>query len=262
MKNYFKYLKSKRFLLLLVFVMLLNVTLTVVLLRASFGQTQRDDYSKQQLVNVEVGKQKGCPLRIMVINVDNSGLSFQNIAYSLQNISGKAIRAYTVLGDGKSNGKVVTRFYTTDLLQSGKYEFNDFPVERATIQEDEEIALSVDYVKFADGSSWGTDSQKKSKELDGQGEGVKFAISQIKNLIKGQDRKTANDVESLLNQDIRDISIEAPDTTQSEEWKQGFRRGYKAVVSVLQDEREQKTENLIKKLDEMEKLSRKEVKIQ
>ena len=242
--------------------MLLNAALTVILLRSSFGQTQKNDYSKQQPVSVEVVKQKNCPLQIMVVNVDNSSLSFQSVNYSLQNISNKPIRNYVLLGDGESNGTVFTRFYTTELLQTNKYEFNEFPVERATIKDKETISLSIDYVEFFDGSSWGSDRQGKSKELNGQREGVKFAISQLKNLIKSQNRKSADETTNLLKQDIRDISVDMPDTSQSNEWKQGFQRGYKVVISVLQDEENKKTENLIKKLNEMENLLVKEVKVQ
>lgn len=255
MKNNFNYFKSNRFLLLFGFVMILNIIMTVVLLRASYGQTQKDDYSSQQPVKVEVMEQKDCPLRIMVVNVDNSNLSFQIIAYSLENISDKPISAYVLLGDGKNNGKIITNLFTTKLFQTGKYEFSDFFVERETIKENEAVFLSIDYVEFSDGSSWGSDSQGKSEEIAGQREGVKTAIKQLKDSIKNQSASNAKNTKNLLEKDIKEIEVDMPNTNQSDEWKKGFRSGYKGIISTLQREREQKSENLIKKLDEMEKIA-------
>lgn len=255
MKNTFNYLRSKKFLLPFIFVMVLNTFLAVVLLRVSFAQTQNNDFSSQHPVKVETLRQKGCPLKIMIVNVDNSGLSYQNINYSLQNLSDKPIRAYTLLGDGKGNGKIITNFLSVELFQPNKNEFDSFPVERETIKENETVFLSIDYVEFADGSSWGSDSQGKSKEIAGQREGAKAAIQQLKNSIKNQKPNSENPVASLLTKDIQEISVDVPNTDQSDEWKKGFRRGYKTVIFVLQREREQGTANLTKKLDEMEKIA-------
>lgn len=255
MKNKLINLKSKNFLLLFIFVMLLNTVLVVVLIRASFGQAQKNDFSSQQPIEAEVVRQKNCPLRIMIINVDNSNPSFQTINYSLQNISGKPVKAYALLGDGKNNGKVITNFLSLELLQPNKYEFDNFPIEREPIKEKDTVFLSIDYVEFEDGSSWGSDSQRKSKEITGQREGVKAAIKQLKDSIKNQNVSSEKDITKFLERDIQEISVDVPNTNQSDEWKKGFRRGYKTVIFVLQDKGKQGTESLAKKLDEMEKIA-------
>ena len=250
----FNYTKNKTFLVLFVLVMLINTTLTVFLLSSVFGQTQRADFSSQKPVKVEVVEQKDCPLQIMVINVSNSGLSFQGIAYSLQNISSKPIRAYVLLGDGKRNGKVLTNSFATELFQPSSYHSDDL-VEREILAQEEKISLSIDYVEFVDGSSWGTDSQGNSREIAGEREGRKTIIRQLKDSIKKQDAKGLNSSMGLLKQDIREIDVDMPATNQSAEWKKGFRGGYKAVISVLQHLKDQGPESINKKLDEMEKIA-------
>jgi hypothetical protein len=247
--------KSKKFFILFVIVMGLNSALAVVLLRTTFSQTQRPDYSLQQPVKVEVLDQKDCPLRVSVDYVDNSALSFQNINFSLQNISTKSVRAYTLLGDGKRSGKVVTNFFFTTLFHTLEINTNSFAVERQNITEDETVLLSVDYVEFADGSSWGGDTQAKSIEIAGQRDGVKAAIRRAKNALMNQDANTTDGMIGLLNQDIKEITVDIPPTGQPDEWKKGFQSGFKAVISVLQKIKEQGTENLIKKLVEMEAIA-------
>lgn len=261
MKDKLNNLKNKKYLLLFILVMVLNAVLTVTLLRVSFGQN-KEDFSSQQPIKAEVMEQKGSPLRIVIVNVDNSALSHQEIICSLQNIGNKPIRAYTLLGGGKGDGKIITRFFATKLFQAGESEINSVPLERRSIKEGETILLSIDYIEFEDGSSWGVDSRGKSKALAGQREGTKAAIKQLKDLIKNQNANGANSVTNFLKQDLQEITVAAPDANQSDEWKRGFQLGYKSVISILQGIEGQKIEKLTKKLDEMEKIADKEGQIQ
>lgn len=255
MKTKFNQLKSKKYFLLFILVMLINTLLTVSLLRVSFSQTKKDDFSSQRAVKAAVMEQKDSPLRITIVNVDNSPLSYQVIISSLQNVSNKPIRAYTLLGDGsKSSGKVITSSFTTELLQAGQSVINSFDLERQSIKEGETVLLSIDYVEFEDGSSWGNDNQRKSKALAGEREGRKVAIKQLKDLLKNQNLSSASDITNLLK-DLEEITVYVPDVNQSDEWKRGFRLGYKSVVSILQGIEGKKIEKLTQKLDEMEKIA-------
>ncbi|HEX8737986.1 MAG TPA: hypothetical protein VF721_21820 [Pyrinomonadaceae bacterium] len=254
MNNKLSAFEGKKYLFLFIFIMALNISLTVFLIRVSFGQSQKADFSSQPPVKVKILEQKDCPIQITVINVDNSALSAQNIVYSLQNISNKPIRAYTLLGNGKNDGKVVTNSFAIKLFQPSEYEYDDFFVEREIAKEGT-IFLSIDYVEFEDGSSWGKDREKKSKEIAGEREGRKAAIRHLKDLIKNQNANGENGIKTFLKQDVKEISVDVPDTNQPDEWKRGFRGGYKGVISILQRIKEQEIESLAKKLDEMEKFA-------
>ena len=246
--------KNRRYLLAFIFVMLMNLSLSIILLRVSFGQTKVADFSNQPDVKVKLLEQKDCPLQITFINVDNSSLSNQTINYSLQNLSNKSIRAYTLIGNAKNDGKIITVSFTTELFEPNKYEFNNLFLERETIKKNSSATLSVDYIEFEDGSSWGADSQGQSKEIAGEREGRKAAIKELKESIK---RQNSTDVlMNLLKQDIKKINVSVPNTKESDQWKKGYRLGYKAVISVLQDLDKSEDANLhLKKLDEMEKIA-------
>lgn len=262
MKNKFKNLKSRKYLLLFILVMGLNTLLTVTLLQVSFSQTKKEDFSNQQPVKVEVMEQKDSPLRITIINVNNSPLSYQEIIISLQNVSDKPIRAYTLVGDaGKSSGKVITNSFATELLQIGLSVTNSIDLERQSIKEGETALLSIDYVEFEDGSSWGNDNQRKSKVLAGEREGRKVAVKQLKDLLKNRNISSMSDITNLLK-DLEGTIVQVPEANQSDEWKRGFRLGYKSVISILQGIEGHKIEKFTKKLDEIEKIATKEVSIQ
>ncbi len=233
--------------------MSLNICLTAFLIQNVLAQTSNDKLKDQPPIVAEVVGQKDCPLRIMVVNVDNSSLTHQEIIYSLQNVSNKSIRAYTLLGDDKSSGKIMTSFFVAKLFQASGSITNSLPVERLNIKEGETIFLSIDYIEFEDGRSWGKDTVGKSEEIAGERDGVKAAIKQLKDLIKNQNANSAVSVTNFLKQDIQEIPVGVPKINQSDEWKKAFRIGYKTVISILQDMSEQGSENLTKKLDELEK---------
>lgn len=252
MQNKSNILKSKKFLLLFIFVMALNVFLAVVLLRETFAQKQNREFVFNTPIKVQAIFQKDCPLQIMVINVDNSNQDSQTVNYRLQNLSNKPIRAYTLLSDER-NGQIITNSFTTELLQVGKHQFSSFLVKQE--KEDETISLSIDYIEFADGSSWGIDKEETSKEIAGEREGRIAAIKQLKDSIKNQNMTSSYNGKNLLEQDVRELSIDIPKTNQSDKWKAGFRGGYKAVISLVQMSNIKETQTLMQKLDEMEKVA-------
>lgn len=253
MKNRLNNLKSKKYFLLFVLVMLINILLTFSLIHVSFGQTKKDDFSFQQPIKTAVMEQKDSPLRIIVVSVDSSPVSYQDIVFSLQNVTDKPVRAYTLIGNGKKgSGKIITNYSVANRFLAGESVIKNLDIERSEITDGEVILLSVDYVEFEDGSSWGSDSTGNSKLIAGQREGTKAAISQLKNLSRNQN---TNNLTEFLSRDMQEIVVEIPNTDQSEIWKRGFRLGYKSVISILQEVEERGIERVIEKLDDMEKIA-------
>lgn len=243
---------NRKYLVALSIVMALNLILGGFLIHNVLAQKEENDFKDQKPVKAEVMDQKDNPLRIMVASVDNSPLAYQEILFSMQNNSNKPIKAYTLLVDGKRSGKVVTGFFTAKKFPTGESVIKNLDIERSNITEGETILISVDYVEFEDGSSWGSDSTGNSKLLAGQREGTKSAITQLKNLSRNQN---VNSVINFLNQDLQGITVDIPNMDQSDEWKRGFRLGYKSVISILQEIKEEKVEKVFEKLNEMEKIA-------
>lgn len=233
--------------------MLLNVLLAFILWHSVLAQTSDDIIRDQPPVVAEVIKQKDCPLSITVINVDNSALSFQRVDFVLQNTGNKSIRAYVLLGQAKTTGKINTNSFATKLLQTGEFHNDEVFMERKAIKESGRLFLSLDYVEFEDGSSWGADSQGFSKNIAGERAGRLAAIRKTKDLITS---RNLTDLTNLLNQNVAEMTVNVPESTMSDGWQKGYRTGYKGVFSILQRSKEGGIEALSTKLDEIEKFAK------
>lgn len=243
--------KSKKYLIVFIFVMLLNLGLGIFLIHTALAQKSDNDYQNQPPLSVEVVSQVDSPLLITILNVDNSNSSYQTVNYTVQNVSKMPIRAYTFLGYKKQGGKFITNSFTTKLFQPKEVKVEEFVEERANIKSDEKLSLSIDYVDFSDGSSWGEDKYQTSEQIAQERAGRKAAIKHLKSVIDSQGQTA---LLNLLEQDILDLQVPIPDSKMSEQSQRGFRAGYKSVVSAVQENKNQENKILLKKLDEMEQV--------
>lgn len=240
-------LKSRRYFLAFLCVTALNVVLGGFLLK-SFGQSSGKDTQNQKPLKVEVAAQENSPLRLTLINVDNSPSWYQAVNYAVQNASGKPVQGYVIVASGKHTGQIVTSFFPIRSFRIGDSHADEMAIERVNIRPDEILSLSIDYVEFDDESSWGANTQGQSEHMAGGRAGVRAAAEYFIDLIKKHQFAA---VTPFLEKELVDIYVPFPDTNQSEKWRQGFDSGYKSVVSVLQSSRERGYEELLKKLDEI-----------
>ena len=240
---------GKRYLIAITAVSVINIALMSFLLHTSFGQAT-DKFTDQQPLKIEVAVQDICPLKITLVDVDNSDSSFQKINYAVQNVSGKPITGYVIWESGKSTGKVATNFFPIKPFQASVIYTGESFVERENIKDDENVSLSVDYVEFADGSSWGNDTQGQSKHIAGGRAGVNAAAEQLSDLIgKGE----VGVLTALLKRDLVDIEVPLSGTAQNDKWQYGFRSGYKSAVSFLNKHWGKEDKEILEKLNEVRK---------
>jgi hypothetical protein len=64
-----------------------------------------------------------------------------------------------------------------------------------------------------------------------------------------------NEFYKIINQDLLELNVDTSNINQSEEWKNGFRLGYRSVFSILQRVSDKSVENLTKQLNELEKIN-------
>lgn len=221
---------SKKFLLPSLIITLINLSLVGLLIVNSFGQTV--DLSRQTPITVEVIGQNDSPLQLSFINLDMSNPSLQIINYKLQNVSPKPIRGFVVSGSGKKIRRD-NSLTLVGMLQPGKDSNFDLPLERKELQENDKVAVSIDYVEFVDGTFWGADITGKSKEVKGQIEGAKFALMRLGELIRNRTPNNATELQNLLNQDPRELQIAPPIQNQPKEWNRGFQDGFKSIIFAL-----------------------------
>lgn len=251
--------RNRKYFVAIGIVMLVNIALGVFLIHNVFAQKTNVDLTNQLPVKVEVESQKDSPLVVTVLSVETSGELFQNINYTIQNVDRKPIRAYTLVGRKKVGGKIMTRSFMVKLFQPQQVNIAQFEEERANIKEDTKITLSIDYVEFADGSSWGKDEYQTSEQITQEFAGREAAIDYFKRLIENNEQSSLS---NELEQNIVDYQVPIPDRQMNEKAQRGFRTGYKSILSVLQENKNQSNELLLKKLQELEQAIGKEVKKQ
>jgi hypothetical protein len=89
------------------------------------------------------------------------------------------------------------------------------------------IILSVEYVDFSDGTTWGTDSSKVAEELSGERAGMVIMSEKLIKVLNVQDNS-----EIFKRIDLVAAAMEPP-TGRSDTWKQGFQRASRSVANRL-----------------------------
>lgn len=182
---------------------------------------------------VTVADQPDSPLLLVPAGVDSSDPLSPRYGYLLTNISGKAIRAFTIQ----------ERVSVDAGLPVVGSNLSHFPVERLFLKPQEtrqeeggfgsrynsppvKIELVVDFVEFVDGTRWGGDAGGSGDRLDGIRAGGRAALRKYRDtLIRAG---VAGLEQTLAGSDIRP---EGP--PRSDAWAAGFKNGVSIVNSRL-----------------------------
>lgn len=226
--------------------LLFSISFLLTLAFACYGQKSADKFKDQSPTSAEVLLQTDSPIFLSVVNIDNSDSLFQKVNFTMQNISNKSIRAYTLVGRN-----ITTSIFTKKLFQPEQVNNEEYYEERANIKPNMVISLSIDYVEFEDGTSWGADIRRQSEHIAGFKNGETIAIEKFRELIKNRDLKT---LQTLFQQKLTQINAPIADSKQTEKWQRGFEQGYKSVIFNLRGNKEQDLNALSKQLDEIENL--------
>jgi len=231
--------------------MLSNICLLVFLMSSVLAQSS-DEKLKNQPIIAGVVSQDGSPLQITVVNVDNSAPDYQLVNFTVQNTGNKSVRGYVIEGANKNTGKIITNFFPAKLFQATVTFTEELLIERENIKSDKTLSLSIDYVEFEDGSSWGKDTQSQSENIAGGRVGAEAAVEQLKKLVEKRDSAALT---ALLKNNLAELEVSLPETSgnKSEKWKSGFRSGYKSIISFLKVHRDKGDNELLERLEEVRK---------
>ncbi len=154
------------------------------------------------------------------------------ITFFVTNISGKAINAYMIrynskLGDVTSDGGDL-RSSTSDysILQSSQSENSSISVPSYS-KPVEKVVLTVDFVEFTDGTTWGEDKFKTKELLAGRRSGAK---AEVERLLSVKEKKGTPALIDIIKSDDFDIQIPPG---HSEIWRRGFVEGVKIIHNRL-----------------------------
>jgi len=218
------------------------LTITINLLLAGYLIYAHSPLSAEAFSNIRtisqsptvlVGTQPDSPLVITVGLVDTLDPLSPQITYAIQNISDKPIRAFTVLEEtatksSRNKGSTIINITSaTKILQRGQMEQNTFIGHRFG-DPLLTLTLSIDFVEFEDGTTWGQDTQQSAENLAGQRVGGRETIKKLRELMLTQGSVNVANLVSGKN-----VEIVAPPSDQSEPWRYGFQTGHNVVLRRL-----------------------------
>jgi hypothetical protein len=197
--------------------------------RLTATKQQEPTFTQTQPPIVTAENQAGTPLVVSGARLVSVDPQSAEIAFRLTNVCSKTIRAFAIKEDVGAGGehKSTTSLVNLDLTNSElrpNDSTNEFSSYQPFSEKEHHITLSVDYVEFSDGTSWGLDSAKSAERTAGQRAALQILS---KRLIKVLNAGNSADVITAIDAGVANIE---PPTGRSEEWKEGFRLGCKSVV--------------------------------
>ncbi len=158
-------------------------------------------------------------------------ISLLTIEYNLQNISDKAIRAYTIREFSREFDTDLGATISSYMLPADRsleaYQFTDEQLgDIGSAGEKQTFKLAVDFIEFTDGSTWGKDLSNSAQQFAGIKAGIKTVLESIK---KSNQQGGIKSVIKILNE-MKELTLPAE---QNEKRKRGFRIGSNGMKSQL-----------------------------
>jgi hypothetical protein len=187
---------------------------------------------KASVPAVSVQQQPDTPLRINLLSTDPFDQRDPEIVYEITNVSAKPVRAYnisqvTLRGTQDSRGMLLTNLELSNVvLRPGQY-FTESITFQPSADTPSQVTLSVDFVEFADGTTWGPNLYKADEMVAGQRAGAREAKKRIQKAYKSEGVKAA------LNLVETDPVGATPLPEAAQNWEAGYHRGYSATLRRL-----------------------------
>lgn len=191
---------------------------------------------------VEIADQPNCPLKVESMKVDASphilpiGLTgqYQRATFDLRNVAEKRIVGYVIVILGENVRITTTSPVVTKSFKASGIRPRTLWIKDSKSTEPQTLTLSVDYVRFADGTSWGEDSAKTSVVIEAAIDGVRAVL---KDLMEppGANERAARIKQKLSVTDILTLKPEIPETFKKAHGSMRmFEVSYRGTFSSLQ----------------------------
>lgn len=224
--------RTQKQLFALLFLSVVNVLLMVFLLKTAPAQSFVSLASQEQEpLRVTAVAPDDSPLTLAVVRTEFSVASQHTITFDLLNTSAKSIRAYSLTGSNhRGVSKMRTTFRVRNLIYPGESVQDEWFEVSENLSGNEPYSLTVDYVSYSDGTSWGADTQGQSETIAGYFAGQAKAVKAIR--IYLDDRQLSAITDLIKLQQSAGVPIDV-DSTRNAKWQTGFRDGYNGVLSHL-----------------------------
>jgi hypothetical protein len=191
--------------------------------------TKQETQQDTRLPEILVAPQPESPLVISPLRVESPEPQVYEILYNVTNISSKPILAYTISQIkvvGRQEQKEATWVdldLTNKMLQPNQSIPEGYAFEIPSKQLPSDITLAIDFIEFADGTTWGTDSFKVAERIAAQRYGARESV---KHLLKIFNEGGAKAVMDALESGALNFS---PPAGHSPEWNQAFANGKNVI---------------------------------
>lgn len=216
-------------------------SLTLIMLLLSLGFFLKDS-TKSLLASNQSGEshtsspavivtlQEGVPLRVISTSVISAEPGNFRLQVVVQNQGLKPIRAYAITSEAASDKQQSASTNFLNLRQRAN--IWEPTVMRAIEVSDSQneiivrVRLTIDFVEFMDGTTWGPDAQHSSDILAGQREGARVEKQRLHLLLKSKGPKA-------IQEDVEASGLGQAEALvrgkHSEFWLNGFRSGVSSV---------------------------------
>ena len=239
--------------------MKLRLLILAVVIMCSFaGSTNAQESEKPAnplqypLVKFEAAPQLGCPVELTVVGVSNRG---PEAMLRLKNVGTKAIKVHTIVINADPRSYLWTSIIEPIRLQPGQSHSEPVTIIFPNQNKGGVATVSLDYIEFSDGTTWGSDVFGKSKDVAKYREGRKVAIANLMRLLRGTDAADFTHELDLQPGARYGEPVLTPDELSHK--VDYTNKGYQSVILMLDHMKTHVDEaiDLAKKLQEMQKAS-------
>jgi len=209
----------------------------------TLAQTIQQIPATPSQLTVDIAEQPDCPLRL---SLDAPPLRPPSFTVKLVNTGDKPIEAFVLIVDADRGKQIHTTIRPVKMIGTETSVF-----ENAGIFKEGKFTLSIDYVEFADGTTWGADQFGRSKYINAYLTGRNLAITRLKDLLGGN---IPDDFQKLLDAFGSYSLAEPANANRPDLSKRQTLQGYREVISMLRrsTKRTEEAQDLARKLELME----------
>lgn len=181
--------------------------------------------SRERLPAASIASQADSPLRIVNTFTESEPGLFR-VRVMAQNQSQKRIRAYAILADAGAYSRSDFANLTTPAAVFQPTQIKTIDISFSESEAPASVTVSVDFVEFDDGSTWGADSHHSRDRLAGQRAGAKAERLRLRGLLKARGSSAVFDA---VREEVSDDAKGEGAGKHTEEWMQGYRNGVGSV---------------------------------
>lgn len=183
---------------------------------------------------IVIPPQSGSPITISAARAGVSDLETTDIEFTITNVSQKVITAFAYYQDVEAAGEkhqtsALQYLQLTDSQLAPNQSVTDYSAYQNLASEKHEVTLQIDYVQFADGTTWGADFSKSGEVIAGE---RAAATILTKRLVKILNTDNAGQVMSAIEAGAGNIE---PPSTRPDQWQEGFRLACNTLVRRIKE---------------------------